>query len=425
MNRSGVAESDLLALRQQIVELYLRGMRNQSAIARELHVSRPTVARAIGLFKQYGQEGLNPATRGRKVGAGRLLTPKQELNIRRRLHAGPPDPSVHGDSVWTRASVMALVQAVVGQTGMSERTLGDYLKRWGMTAGGAVIRANKQASAVSTVAVSRRHMLWELLAWAPFSTGMAQQLAHELCATPWQGQYLFLGLQQRWTFQRTLQSLQRLYRAAAGPRRGVGGPSLAATNQPPSFNIDAHWQSARREMWLQERLSSHPHDQHWSLRVVPVMRVAVAHTRTSSRHTGPTPLTHTASPGLLLAAVRLDACPRFHAALIDAPATEEDEERLSARCSRFFAELGRQPTTQIRLHVPAGASEHPHYTQVLGGLDGMAVEVTGDMPPPFITPGAVATVDIPMTTLRSRDGQQVMPATVTGRLGMDRNAPRG
>lgn len=423
MDRSGVAVSDLLALRQRIVELYLRGMRNQSAIARELKVSRPTVARAIDLFKQNGLEGLSPKTRGRKVGAGRLLTPTQELDIRRQLHAGPPDPAVYGESVWTRASVMALVEAAAGPTAMSERTLGDYLKRWGMTAGGAGVRADEQVAAVATVAVSRRHMLWELLAWAPFSAGLAQQLAHELCATPWQGQYLFLGLQRRWTFQRTLQSLQRLYRAATGTGRGAGSPLFAAINQPPGFNIDAHWQSARRESWLRARLSAHPHDQHWSLRVVPVMRVAVAHTRTSSRHAGPTPPTHAASPGLLLAAIRFEARPRFHAALIDAPAAEEDDERLSARCGKFFARLGWQSTTQIRLHVPTGSGGHLHYARVLEGLVDRAVEVIDDMPPPFITPGAVATVDIPMTTLRSRDGRQVMPATVSGYLGMDRNPP--
>ena len=423
MDRSDVAVSDLLELRQRIVDLYLRGMRNQSAIARELKVSRPTVARAIDLFKQHGLEGLSPKTRGRKMGAGRLLTPTQELDIRRRLHAGPPDPAVHGDAVWTRSSAMALVQAATGQTGMSERTLGDYLKRWGMTAGGARVRADEQVATVATVAVSRRHMLWELLAWAPFSTGLARQLARELCSTPWQGLYLFWGLHQRWTFQRTLQSLQHLYSAAAGPRRGASSPSLAVINQPPGFNIDAHWQSARRELWLRQRLSSHPHGQHWSLRVVPVTRVIVAHTRTSSRHTGPTPPTHTASPGLLLAAIRFEARPHFHAALIEAPTADEDEERLSARCGKFFAGLGWQSTTQIRLHVPAGASEHPDYARVLGCLANRAAEVIDDMPPPFITPGAVATVDIPMTTLRSRDGRQVMPATVSGYLVMDRNPP--
>lgn len=424
MSRSGVAASDLLGLRQRIVDLYLRGMVNQSAIARELKVSRPTVARAIDLFEQHGLEGLSPKTRGRKVGAGRLLTPTQELDIRRRLHAGPPDPAVHGDSVWTRASAMALVQAATGQTGMSERTLGDYLKRWGVTAGGARVRADEQVATVATVAVSRQHMLWELLAWAPFSTGLARQLARELCSTPWQGLYLFWGLHQRWTFQRTLQSLQHLYSAAAGTRRGAGTPTLAAINQPPGFNINAHWQSTRRQGWLQGLLASHPYNEHWSLRVVPVRQVTVAHTRTPSRHTGPTPSAHTASPGLLLAAIRFDACPHFHAELIDAPVTVADEERLIAHCRTFFSQLGWQPSARIRLHVPARASEHLDYGRVLDSLDDGAAKVVEDMPPPFITPGAMATVDIPMTTLRSRSGRQVMPVSVTGQLVMDRNPPR-
>lgn len=416
MSRSARPLSHLLMLRQRIVELYLQGTRNQSAIARELDVSRPTVARAIDLFKRKGLAGLTPAVRGRKLGAGRLLTPSQELAIRTRLHAGPPDPAAHGDSLWTRASVMALVRCEVGREVLSERALGDYLKRWGGTAGGANARSDIQGVTIATVAVSRRHMLWELLAWAPFSTAQVQRLALSLCDIPWQGRYLLWGLPQRWTFQRARQSLQRLYRASSARKR-------ATSQQPPGFNIDAHWQSARREAWLHGLLSTHPHDEHWSLRVVPVMRVTVAHTRTPSRHVGPTPHTHTASPGLLLAAIKFDARPSFHVALIDDPVTNSDEERLITRCQTFFAALDWQPHARVRLHLPVGASQHLHYSRVLDSLDDGTVRVSEDMPPPFITPGAVATVDIPITVRRSRNGRQVLPATAAGCLDMDRHPP--
>lgn len=87
------------------------------------------------LFRQYDNGGLSaikPKTRGRKQGEKRHLTPKQEKEIFFMLIDKNPDQLKLKGCLWTRDNVRDLIRRKYG-IDMPIRTVGEYLKRWGLT----------------------------------------------------------------------------------------------------------------------------------------------------------------------------------------------------------------------------------------------------------------------------------------------------
>ena len=87
------------------------------------------------LFRAYDKGGIaavKPKTRGRRTGEKRHLTAAQEQEIMKLLVDHNPEQYKIKGCLWTRDSVRELIHQKYG-IDMPIRTVGEYLKRWGLT----------------------------------------------------------------------------------------------------------------------------------------------------------------------------------------------------------------------------------------------------------------------------------------------------
>ena len=139
----GLTGSELFERRKQAIRLHKRGDK-KVAIAEVLGVNRNAVSRWIELWESGGEEALYPKARGIKEGTGRSLTPEQARDIRRRIVDKVPDQLKLPFALWTREAVSELIINRCGIR-MPVRTVGDYLKRWGMSPQKPVKRAYQRS----------------------------------------------------------------------------------------------------------------------------------------------------------------------------------------------------------------------------------------------------------------------------------------
>jgi transposase len=95
-------------------------------------VARESVSRWWGAYQESGLKGLPGKRTGRPEGSGRLLTEKQENEIIEALVEETPEKVGIPSALWTRAAVRELIRQRGGPK-LAERTVGDYLARWGFT----------------------------------------------------------------------------------------------------------------------------------------------------------------------------------------------------------------------------------------------------------------------------------------------------
>ena len=129
--------------RKTAVRLYNKGEQIK-AIAETLEVTRRAVSGWLRRYKAEGLSSLNAKKRGREQGTGNRLTPDQEKQIKRLIIDKTPDQLKMDYALWTRKAVMELIKQEVG-IDMPVRTVGDYLKRWGMTPQKPVKKAYEQS----------------------------------------------------------------------------------------------------------------------------------------------------------------------------------------------------------------------------------------------------------------------------------------
>ncbi len=113
--------------RREAHRLRKRGM-TRAEIGEILGVHADT----IGKWLKLGKNELEYDRRGRKMGSGRRLTEKQEQRLSALITDKTPDQLKMPYALWTRESVRELIKAECGIE-VPVRTVGDYLKRWGMT----------------------------------------------------------------------------------------------------------------------------------------------------------------------------------------------------------------------------------------------------------------------------------------------------
>ncbi len=108
-------------------QLRKRGM-TRAEIGEIVGVHADTVGRWLKLDK--GNLKVNRG--GRKLGEARRLSSVEEKAIRAKVIDKTPDQLKLSHALWTRKAVQDLIER---ETGLSVpvRTVGDYLKRWGMT----------------------------------------------------------------------------------------------------------------------------------------------------------------------------------------------------------------------------------------------------------------------------------------------------
>lgn len=146
-------------LRQQAIRLRQKG-KTFIDIADYLGVHRNTVTKWWNQYEQQGEAALKQQTRGRQIGTGRRLSKKdEEIVLKKMLKFCPlnlinryPDeiwlkyfsrkfstgretidchPLAEDLALWTRYNMQALVETTCG-VDLPARTMGEYLKRWGV-----------------------------------------------------------------------------------------------------------------------------------------------------------------------------------------------------------------------------------------------------------------------------------------------------
>lgn len=91
-----------------------------------------TVRMTFDAYDAGGIDAIKPQKRGRKTGEKRTLNPEQEREIISMLVDHDPAQFKLKGCMWTRDSVKELIQLKYGIT-MPDRTVGEYLHRWGFT----------------------------------------------------------------------------------------------------------------------------------------------------------------------------------------------------------------------------------------------------------------------------------------------------
>ena len=89
-------------------------------------------ADTVGRWLKLDEKALALKTRGRKQGEGGLLSDEHAEMIRRLLIDKTPDQLKLPYALWTRRSVKEVIKQRT-DVDLAIRTVGEYLKRWGMT----------------------------------------------------------------------------------------------------------------------------------------------------------------------------------------------------------------------------------------------------------------------------------------------------
>jgi transposase len=119
--------------RSQIIALFKEGMPVMQ-IVQQCGLSWTAVNTAIKRYKAGGSEALLPDQRGRKEGSGRLLTEMQEQTICQYIASRRPWFYGLKDTLWSADTVSQLIERKL-TIKLSERSIANYLKRWGLMKG--------------------------------------------------------------------------------------------------------------------------------------------------------------------------------------------------------------------------------------------------------------------------------------------------
>ena len=89
-------------------------------------------ADTVGRWLKLDARNLKVNRGGRKVGDARLLSEQEEKRIRAKIIDKTPDQLKLRYALWTRKAVQELIEQETGVQ-LAIRSVGEYLKRWGMT----------------------------------------------------------------------------------------------------------------------------------------------------------------------------------------------------------------------------------------------------------------------------------------------------
>ena len=113
----------------------LRGVElgfSEADMADVLGVTRDTVCRWWTAYTAGGIEALPHERSGRPLGSGRLLSDEQSGQIRSLIDQNTPEQLGIHSALWTRRAVGELIRNEFN-INLAERTVGEYLRRWGYT----------------------------------------------------------------------------------------------------------------------------------------------------------------------------------------------------------------------------------------------------------------------------------------------------
>jgi transposase len=112
-------------------------------IAAILGVRPESVSRWFAAYQRGGRDALPGDRTGRPVGSGRLLSMEQETRLEAVIVASTPTEQGIASGLWTRQAVRQLIRQEFGLR-LPIRTVGEYLRRWGLTPQRPVRHASRQ-----------------------------------------------------------------------------------------------------------------------------------------------------------------------------------------------------------------------------------------------------------------------------------------
>lgn len=134
-----VALPDARQLSDEALEvLRLRALRgielgyHEAEMADVLGVTRETVSRWWTAYTSGGVDALPHDRSGRPLGSGRFLSDEQANHIRSLIDKHTPEQLGIPSALWTRRAVGELIHKELS-IDLAERTVGEYLRRWGYT----------------------------------------------------------------------------------------------------------------------------------------------------------------------------------------------------------------------------------------------------------------------------------------------------
>src|SRR5947209_8363317 len=119
------------ALRRRAVAAREAGFATDT-IAAILGVRPASVSRWFAAYQGGGAAALPGDRTGRPVGAGRRLSEAQEARLEALIVGSTPADQGIASGLWTRQAVRQLIVQEFGLH-LPIRTVGDYLRRWGLT----------------------------------------------------------------------------------------------------------------------------------------------------------------------------------------------------------------------------------------------------------------------------------------------------
>lgn len=130
----------------------LEEKRRQAQRLRKLGLTRAEIgeiegvhADTVGRWLKLDKSNLKVNRGGRKLGDARLLSADQEKRICAKIIDKTPDQLKLAYALWTRKAVQELIERDTGVQ-LAIRSVGEYLKRWGMTPQKPQKRAYEQSA---------------------------------------------------------------------------------------------------------------------------------------------------------------------------------------------------------------------------------------------------------------------------------------
>ena len=132
------------ALRLVAIKLH-KQKKSQKEISILLNIHKNTIYKWVKRYKNGGIKGLKDQKQGHDEGIGRLLSAKQEKEIRDMIIDKMPEQLKLPFGLWTRKAIVELVKRQYNIK-IAIRTMGTYLKRWGFSPQKPKKRAYEQNS---------------------------------------------------------------------------------------------------------------------------------------------------------------------------------------------------------------------------------------------------------------------------------------
>ena len=137
-----VGRDGLKEIRRQVVRLKKKG-KTGSEIEELTGVRQNRASEIWTAYQREGEGSLERKKYGRKPGSHMVLSEEEQGTIRKAIEEKRPEDFGITGQLWTLGRTREYIRKEFGKS-VNERTLSDYMKRWGMSCQRPAKRARKQ-----------------------------------------------------------------------------------------------------------------------------------------------------------------------------------------------------------------------------------------------------------------------------------------